>query len=401
VAYYALSIAVSPSGSGYTVPAEGIYAHEEGSIVSAVAYPNTGYEFDYWEISSTSGLTPSYPAPNYDFSIHGNVTLVAHFIVAGTRPKLGFRGGVAKTAVVTFSNPTERAFSYEAKLFLDITETVSSSRIFNLAAKESKQISFPIVTPQDFGIYPVFISVKSDENLLKLYRSDNDMNVIGPSDLLYQYRQTLIEAIYWVNLGDPNGWIVIPGYGLQYASSAINQVKQLMAIEAVSIGLIGSTAECSFAGDVMYFTDGTTIIPYWWQCPYCDGQFRSPALREVHYAVSHPELYLMAGRITGCSTINYQQYCWDEGCYTTADGYSVHVTNISSINMTYRVELITTNWDNIPSSRGYKEIALAPGGSGTVSWPIDIWFEYDPVYLSKARLISLLPLSGSLLHEYP
>lgn len=55
---HSLTLAVSPTGAGWTSPAVGSYAYEHGASVTIEAYPNIGYEFDHWDVTfMQSGVT--------------------------------------------------------------------------------------------------------------------------------------------------------------------------------------------------------------------------------------------------------------------------------------------------------------------------------------------------------
>lgn len=314
---YVLTIAVSPTGSGYTYPAVGSYISEMGASVSVTAFPYSGYEFDHWE-----GYAPSYPLSTYQFEMPpNNLNLTAVFRVAGTRPAVGVRPGSVMTATATLSNPTTKPFDYSAKLFMGITAIVSSIKSLHLNASESKDISFPITMPEDFGTYPVYLAVSSGGVDLPLYRGTDDIIVAGPSDLLFEYQAVLDQAITMVEDGNYFMWLTIPGFGLQYAGAAVGQLKDLMVVEAISLGLISSGAEAYFDRAIMYFTDGTTIVPYWWQCPYCAERFRSPALLEAHKQAEHFEAINTKGYISAwnaswqCAEWPYDAICWITGLY--------------------------------------------------------------------------------------
>ncbi len=50
VVTYTLTLAVSPSGGGYTSPAVGSHKYDKGASVTIEAYPYKGYEFDHWYV---------------------------------------------------------------------------------------------------------------------------------------------------------------------------------------------------------------------------------------------------------------------------------------------------------------------------------------------------------------
>lgn len=56
---YQLTIEVSPSGAGTTIPASGIYWYDSGSNVSISAAPNTGYKFNSWSGDQKGSSNPT------------------------------------------------------------------------------------------------------------------------------------------------------------------------------------------------------------------------------------------------------------------------------------------------------------------------------------------------------
>lgn len=79
VAQYSLIVAVSPYGSGYTNPAIGTHYYAEGAWVSLAAYPNQGYEFDYWQSSWPGGAGPPIYMNPIQFRIYADSRLTAYF----------------------------------------------------------------------------------------------------------------------------------------------------------------------------------------------------------------------------------------------------------------------------------------------------------------------------------
>ena len=120
-----------------------------------------------------------------------------------------------------------------------------------------------------------------------------------PSELLIDYQKTLEDAIRKCEAGS-TAWVNIPDYGLQYPCPAIPQLKELMIEEAINIGMISSANECYFVGAIMYHISEDTIVPYWWPCPYCGEQFRSPEDRDTHMQTCP---YITKGTIIGIDPI--------------------------------------------------------------------------------------------------
>lgn len=73
--------AVSPSGSGYTDPPAGTHIYDYDSTVIATAYPNPGYEFDYWDAGGRVYMNP------ITIKVWNDNVYTAHFKVAGEEPE--------------------------------------------------------------------------------------------------------------------------------------------------------------------------------------------------------------------------------------------------------------------------------------------------------------------------
>lgn len=138
-----------------------------------------------------------------------------------------------------------------------------------------------------------------------IVEGNNELNVAmvriipEPSDLLVQYQDRLAAAIDICNSDNPDRYVNIPGYGLQYACPAIPQLEDLMVQESIAIGQIMDPSEAYFVGAVMYHISGDTLVPYWWECPYGDGlQFRSPEALQAHIEEAHADILATKGTIS-------------------------------------------------------------------------------------------------------
>jgi len=371
----------------------GTYAVEMDAIVSVTAYPYSGYEFDHWEIWETDigKRRADYPLPTYQFAMPGPFSLTAHFRLAGTRPSLGIRAGAERTATAVMTNPTSKPYDYEASLFLGLTAVARSNKSFHLNASESKNISFPITMPADLGLYPVYLSIMSGGESILLYRGEVNVVIIGPSSLLYSYYNALVEAYTLVEAGYPNEWVMIPGYGLQYAQSAIPQLEDLMRAEAIGLGLIASSTEAYFVRAVMYFSDGETIVPYWWSCSYCSERFRSPELLEAHFQEAHYEIINTKASITGL--VLRVAVGYPSGYY---DGLVVTWRNDSPFSIRVHVSLQVGVWSptNDLTATENQDALVTRGGSVAVFFPY--FMDEEELWLVGATCVTLTLVGGAL-----
>jgi uncharacterized repeat protein (TIGR02543 family) len=113
-----VTLSSNPAAGGTT---SGGGAFAQGSLVTVMAMPNTGYTFTNW----TDGTTVVSTSPSYQFTMAGNKALVANFapVVAG------------KFAVVLSSNPvaggtTTGSGSYDAGSSVTVTATPNAGYTF-------------------------------------------------------------------------------------------------------------------------------------------------------------------------------------------------------------------------------------------------------------------------------
>jgi len=90
-----------------------------------------------------------------------------------------FDPGEPRTAIAPMSNPTARGFDYTAELYLGLLKVASSGVIpFSLAAGETRNISFPLTMPSAQGIYPVYLDVFSNGQLIGAYTATEDVVIV-------------------------------------------------------------------------------------------------------------------------------------------------------------------------------------------------------------------------------
>ncbi|HUV56459.1 MAG TPA: hypothetical protein VMV84_04430 [Dehalococcoidales bacterium] len=234
---------------------------------------------------------------------------------------------------------------------------------------ESKLVSFEAI-PHEARTYQVKVD--------GLTGSFKAMAPPESSALLTSYQQALNEAYLAVEGGYPSNWVMIPGYGLQSASAAIPQLEGLMTVEAIAIGMIASAADRYFVRDVMYFSDGTTIVPYWWPCPYCPEKFRSPALRDAHIAASHviPEAVIVE--------YGFDTYCFDPPFCDDVNPTAIFVTwrNDSDFNVQGHIDLEFRPTFGGTSYFTSPDVVAAPGQVIRASWPADYYGQFASITLT-------------------
>lgn len=100
-----------------------------------------------------------------------------------------------KVAIAPMSNPTAKAFSYTAELYLGVPKAASSGEIsFSLAAGETRNITFPVTMPGIEGSYPVYLDVFSNSQLIAAYKAIEDVTIIPILSDLAKKQIAIIEG---------------------------------------------------------------------------------------------------------------------------------------------------------------------------------------------------------------
>jgi len=96
-----------------------------------------------------------------------------------------FEGGDTKIAVAPMSNPTAKAFSYTAELYLDVTKVATSGLIpFTLNPGQQLPISFPLTMPLLEGDYPVYLDVFVGTSLVGAFQATENVVVVISPDVV-------------------------------------------------------------------------------------------------------------------------------------------------------------------------------------------------------------------------
>jgi len=90
-----------------------------------------------------------------------------------------FEAEDSRVARANMTNPTPKAFSYTAELYLDVNKVASSGVIsFTLAAGETRAIAFTVTMPAVEGTFPVYLDVFVGVEQVGAYRATEDVTVV-------------------------------------------------------------------------------------------------------------------------------------------------------------------------------------------------------------------------------
>jgi hypothetical protein len=173
VPQYTLSLSINPASGGSANISAGDHDYNENAVVTLQAFPNTGYQFDYWE-----GDVASPNSPTTTITMSSNKTVVLHFrtipqyaitILAPDDPGMGYTDPAAGVYYV-YENETItiRAIAKSGYEFVNWNnDPALSSPTITVTASSNKSYK------------PVFKT--KDDVILTVARNDETMGDVIPS----------------------------------------------------------------------------------------------------------------------------------------------------------------------------------------------------------------------------
>jgi uncharacterized protein YkwD len=123
VTYYALTVAVS--GSGSTSPAVGQHTYAAGTVVPIVATPGSGYRFVNW--TGNVGTIANVNAASTTITMSGNCSITANF---GQIPTEQFDLTTSSSTGGSVTAPGEATFTYDAGAVVSLVATPATGYHF-------------------------------------------------------------------------------------------------------------------------------------------------------------------------------------------------------------------------------------------------------------------------------
>ncbi len=122
---YNLSIS-SSSGGSVTTPGEGTFTRDEGTVVSLVASPASGYQFVSW--TGDVGTMANRNSASTTITMNGNYSIRANF--AEDRPEARYKVTISSTAGGSVIIPGEGSFTYGENAVVTIVAAASEGHRF-------------------------------------------------------------------------------------------------------------------------------------------------------------------------------------------------------------------------------------------------------------------------------
>jgi len=116
----------STSGGSVTTPGEGTFTYDEGTVVSLVATPDSGYQFVNWTGNVTAIANPN--SASTTITMNGNYSITANF--AQDIPPVQYDLTVSSTAGGSVTIPGEGTFTYDGGTVVNLMATPASGNEF-------------------------------------------------------------------------------------------------------------------------------------------------------------------------------------------------------------------------------------------------------------------------------
>ena len=303
-----------------------------------------------------------------------------------------FASGSQKTAIVPMANPTDKAFDYDAMLYMGVNMVVMSEASFALQAGQEKGINLPVTMPAGPGTYPVYLDVFSGGALLEHYQATEDVIITGgevifqgldyPVYPCYQGRTTAqallyipasicpAEATLNIDIEIPRDSDELPLYHPGRPELDYSSDWRLLTTSLVSEDLVSGNNLYVMTGlrelSIDRYIDGRTLtqfLPAGIYPLYMSVSLDGQELSNVYIC----DLTITSQVLSSFGYSNLQAYDVVEGNRSKIY-FSATVTNNGSGTETHVVRIFNRSksrpWDYTP--RATFDLTLAPGQSAVV-----------------------------------
>jgi hypothetical protein len=94
-----------------------------------------------------------------------------------------FQCGSSHTATAKVKNPTDKSFTYNMELYLDVTKVASASKALTIPAGGTQDVDFSLVMPADEGTWKVYLDVKVEGELIAHFQATEDIVTVIPPNV--------------------------------------------------------------------------------------------------------------------------------------------------------------------------------------------------------------------------
>ena len=191
---YALTIAVSPAGSGTTTPGVGTHAYAAGTVVNLMASPAAGYQFVNW--TGQVGTVANANAASTTITMNGNYSITGSFSQEQEDVEpVQYRLAISSTVGGKVTDPGEGIFYYEA------------GRVVNLVAEAAEGYRFvnwtgSVYTIADRNAASTTITMNGNYSITANFSLDEEDESEPPA----QYRLGISSTV--------GGGVTTPGEGM-------------------------------------------------------------------------------------------------------------------------------------------------------------------------------------------